>query len=316
LTIHVVFAAVLQGLSHSDLAKFKIVDLVEIAGKKGVSGGRNATRDTLLSALSRAGVTTADLTKGQLKELGAVAAAPAASYSSSSSSSSGDRWASYSRSSAPAASGSSDAKLSAGDLSAFKIVDLVEIGGKKGVSGGRNATRDSLTRDLVQAGVSLSDLTRGQLVDLGTKLGKAGLSRDINAARAELAALVGGSGSATATWRSTPVPTKTQEAPASWRTSSSTPSSSSSSSSGDRWASYSRGSSSSSAAPTASAGGAGGSKLSAGDLATLPIDDLRDLVKKVGAELPREPTKDNVINGLVAKGVSLEHCSRGKFGKW
>jgi hypothetical protein len=287
LTIHVVFAAVLQGLSHSDLAKFKIVDLVEIAGKKGVSGGRNATRDTLLSALSRAGVTTADLTKGQLKELGAVAAAPAASYSSSSSSSSGDRWASYSRSSAPAASGSSDAKLSAGDLSAFKIVDLVEIGGKKGVSGGRNATRDSLTRDLVQAGVSLSDLTRGQLVDLGIKLGKAGLSRDINAARAELASLIGGSGSAPASWRSTPAPT------------------------GGRFDNYAR--SAPAATPAAAAGSASGAKLSAGDLATLPIDDLRDLVKKVGAELPREPTRDNVINGLISKGVSLEHCTRGEF---
>jgi hypothetical protein len=301
---------------------------VEIAAKKGVSGGRNATRDSLTDALLKVGVSSADLTKGQLAELKAgggaamsipstpAPAAPAAPAASSG----GDRWASYSRGSgsSPAASGggSGDAKLSAGDLSSFKIVDLVEIAAKKGVSGGRNASRDTLTDALVKASVSLSDLTRGQLVDLGTKLGKAGLSRDINAARAELAALVGGSGSATATWRSTPVPTKTQEAPASWRTSSSTPSSSSSSSSGDRWASYSRGSSSSSAAPTASAGGAGGSKLSAGDLATLPIDDLRDLVKKVGAELPREPTKDNVINGLVAKGVSLEHCSRGKFGKW
>eukprot|EP00775_Hariotina_reticulata_P008024 gene8023-8220_t len=266
-------------LGAADLAKFKIADLAEIARKKGVSGGRNATRDTLTQALLKAGVSAADLTKGQLADLKA------------------------------AAGGSGDAKLSAGDLASFKIVDLVEIAGKRGVTAGRNASRDTLTEALVKAGVSLSDLTRGQLVDLGTKLGKAGLSRDINAARAELASLVGGSGSATATWRATPVPTKTQEPPASWRTSSSTPSSSSSSSSGDRWASYSRGSSAS-AAP-ASAGGASGAKLSASDLATLPIDDLRDLVKKVGAELPREPTKDNVISGLIAKGVSLEHCTRG-----
>ncbi|KAF6262750.1 hypothetical protein COO60DRAFT_1699161 [Scenedesmus sp. NREL 46B-D3] len=123
--------------------------------------------------------------------------------------------------------------------------------------------------------------------DLGIKLGKAGLSRDINAARAELSALIGGSGSAPASWRSTPAPTA----------------------SGDRFANYSR---SSGSAPAAR-GGAGGSgaKLSASDLAILRIDDLRDLVKKTGAELPREPTKDGVISALIAKGVSVNECTRG-----
>jgi hypothetical protein len=56
---------------------------------------------------------------------------------------------------------------------------------------------------------------------------------------------------------------------------------------------------------------ASGSKLSAGDLAALRIDDLRDLVKKTGAQLPREPTKDGVISGLVSKGVSLNDLTRG-----
>jgi hypothetical protein len=325
-------AAPAGALSASDLAKFKIADLVEIGAKKGVSGGRNATRDSLTSALLKAGVTAADLTKGQLAELKsgggsssfsstpstpsysapAPAAAPAAS--------SGDRWSSYSSSSRSSssggASGSADAKLSSGDLSAFKIADLVEIGAKKGVSGGRNATRDSLVDALVKAGVSLSDLTRGQLVDLGTKLGKAGLSRDINAARAELASLVGGSGSATASWRASPAPTSTpaanQQPPASWR---STPSSSSSSSGGDRWSSYSRGSTP--AASGSGSAGSTGSKLSASDLSILRIDDLRDLVKKTGAQLPREATKDGVISALVSKGVSLNDCTRGELmGCW
>jgi hypothetical protein len=319
-------AAPAGALSASDLAKFKIADLVEIGAKKGVSGGRNATRDSLTSALLKAGISAADLTKGQLAELKsggssfsstpstpsysapAPAAAPAAS--------SGDRWASYSSSSrgsssGGASSGSADAKLSSGDLSAFKIADLVEIGAKKGVSGGRNATRDSLVDALVKAGVSLSDLTRGQLVDLGTKLGKAGLSRDINAARSELASLVGGSGSATASWRASPAPTSTpaanQQPPASWR---STPSSSSSSG-GDRWSSYSR-SSTPAASGSGSAGSAGG-KLSASDLSVLRIDDLRDLVSKTGAQLPREATKDGVISALVSKGVSLNDCTRGEW---
>jgi hypothetical protein len=324
-------AAPAGALSASDLAKFKIADLVEIGAKKGVSGGRNATRDTLTSALLKAGVSAADLTKGQLSELkagggsssfgsapstpsySAPAAAPAAS-------SGGDRWSSYSRDSSPApagrSSGSGDAKLSAGDMSAFKIADLVEIGAKKGVTGGRNATRDSLVGDLVKAGVSLSDLTRGQLVDLGTKLGKAGLSRDVNAARAELASLVGGSGSATASWRASAAPTSTpassQQPPASWR---STPSSSSSGSAGgDRWSSYSRGSTpAASGSGGSGSSGAAGGKLSASDLSILRIDDLQDLVKKTGAQIPREATKDGVISALVAKGVSVNECTRGEL---
>lgn len=58
---------------------------------------------------------------------------------------------------------------------------------------------------------------------------------------------------------------------------------------------------------------ASGSKLSSSDLAALRIDDLRDLVKKTGAQLPREPTKDAVISGLVAKGVSLNDLTRGEL---
>jgi hypothetical protein len=191
-----------QTLSASDLSAFKIVDLVEIAGKKGCSPGRNSTRDTVINALVRAGVSINDLSKGQQADLKAKGGA--SSYSSSPATSSTDRFANYSRSSSasstPRASGQSGAGLSAGDLSAFKIVDLVEIAAKKGVNGGRNGTRDSLVSALVSAGVSLNDLSRGQLVDLGIKLGKAGLSRDVNQARAELASLIGGSGSASARW--------------------------------------------------------------------------------------------------------------------
>jgi len=192
----------LQALSSSDLSAFKIIDLVELAAKKGCSPGRNATRDTVINALVRAGVSQADLTKGQLADLKA-AGGSSSSYSAPAASS-GDRFANYSRSSSASpssnysAGSSSGATLSAGDLSAFKIVDLVEIAAKKGVKGGRNATRDSLTNELTRAGVSLNDLTRGQLGDLGIKLGKAGLSRDINQARAELASLIGGSGSSPA----------------------------------------------------------------------------------------------------------------------
>jgi hypothetical protein len=91
-------------------------------------------------------------------------------------------------------------------------------------------------------------------------------------------------------WRSTPTPAA---------------------SSGDRFASYS---SSRPAAGSSGSRGSGspGAKLGAGDLAHLPIDDLRDLVKKLGTELPREPTRDNVISGLVQKGVSLGDLTRGK----
>jgi len=187
------------------------------------------------------------------------------------------------------------AALSATDLAAFKADDLSELCRKKGVSGGRTATRDSLTSALLKAGVTLADLSRGQLVDLGVKLGKAGLPRDLNAARRELERLVGGGSSAsyggnsTASWRSTP---------------SSQPAATSS---GDRWASYSRGST-----PAAAAGGsATGAGLSHSDLAALRIDDLRDLVKKTGTQLPREPTKDGLISALVSKGVNLSHCTRG-----
>ena len=57
---------------------------------------------------------------------------------------------------------------------------------------------------------------------------------------------------------------------------------------------------------------ASGSTLSASDLSVLRIDDLRDLVKKTGAQLPREPTKDGVISALISKGVSLNDLTRGE----
>jgi lambda repressor-like predicted transcriptional regulator len=56
---------------------------------------------------------------------------------------------------------------------------------------------------------------------------------------------------------------------------------------------------------------ASGSKLSAGDLSALRIDDLRDLANKTGTQLPREPTKDGVISALTSKGVSLNDLTRG-----
>jgi hypothetical protein len=317
-----------SALSASDLAKFKIADLVEIAAKRGVSAGRNATRDSVTAALLKAGVSASDLTKGQLAELrGGGSASPApASYSAppaaapaASAPASGDRWSSYSSggsSAGGASAGSGTAQLSAGDLSAFKTADLAEIAVKRGVSGGRNATRDTLTSELLRAGVSLADLTRGQLVDLGTKLGKAGLSRDINAARAELASLIGGGGSAPAAWRASPAPAAAapaanQQPPASWRSSSNS-SSSGSAAGGDRWSTYSTGATQAASWRRSGSHNASGSKLSASDLAILRIDDLRDLVKKTGAELPREPTKDSVISALTSKGVSVNDLTRGE----
>lgn len=181
--------------------------------------------------------------------------------------------------------------LSATDLSAFKADDLSELCRKKGVTGGRNATRDSLTAALVKAGVSLADLSRGQLVDLGVKLGKVGLPRDLNAARSELAKVVGGGASY-----------GSSSSASSWRTTS-TPAAST-----GRFDSYA----SKSSAPAARASGAAtGGALSQSDLAVLRIDDLRDLVKVTGVVLPREPTKDGLISALVAKGVNLTHCTRG-----
>jgi len=180
--------------------------------------------------------------------------------------------------------------LSATDLSAFKADDLSQIARKKGVSGGRNATRDSLTAALVKAGVTLADLSRGQLVDLGVKLGKAGLPSDVNAARNELAKFIGGGASYGSSSSSS----------SSWRTTSSPA------------ASTGRFESSRSSAPAArSSGPVTGGALSQSDLAVLRIDDLRDLVKATGVELPREPTKAGLISGLVAKGVNLTHCTRG-----
>ncbi len=94
-------------------------------------------------------------------------------------------------------------------------------------------------------------------------------------------------------------------APRSWR---STPAPSAST---DRFASYSSSRPAASSYGGASSGSAG-AKLGAKDLGHLRIDDLRDLVKKTGAQLPREPTRDNVVSALIQKGVSLNELTRGK----
>jgi hypothetical protein len=112
---------------------------------------------------------------------GGYSAAPAASTSnwrsapaeSSSSSSSGDRWASYSRSSGSSgsagASGGSGAVYEA-DLSAFKVDVLADMARKKGIAV-RNATKDSLVRELVRS-LTLNDLSRGQLVEILHNIGQ------------------------------------------------------------------------------------------------------------------------------------------------
>jgi hypothetical protein len=71
------------------------------------------------------------------------------------------RWSRAAEPAAPqrSAGGSSSGggrTLSASDLAVFKIADLAEIGRKKGVTGGRDATRQSLTDALIKAGVSTS----------------------------------------------------------------------------------------------------------------------------------------------------------------
>jgi hypothetical protein len=177
--------------------------------------------------------------------------------------------------------------LSANHLSSFKADDLSELCRKKGVTGGRNATRDSLTAALVKAGVSVADLSRGQLTDLAVKLGKGSLPRDLNAARSELSKLLGGGSYGSSSSAS------------SWRTSSPAAST-------GRFDSYAP-----STPARGSSGAATGGALSNSDLAVLRIDDLRDLVKVTGVQLPREPTKDGLISALVAKGVNLTHCTRG-----
>jgi hypothetical protein len=139
----------------------------------------------------------------------------------------------------------------------------------------------------------------GMLVDLATKLG-ASLAKDAEGLRRNLASVVGGgsSGGSAARWRSSPAPAASS-APAA-------------ASSGDRWSKYSAGSTQAASWRRSGSHNASGSKLSASDLSILRIDDLRDLVKKTGAQLPREPTKDGVISALVSKGVSLNECTRGE----
>jgi hypothetical protein len=142
--------------------------LVDLANKLGAPMARDVDglRKNLASAVGKGG----------------YSAAPAASTSnwrsapaesSSSSSSSGDRWASYSRSSgssgSAAASGGSGAVYEA-DLSAFKVDVLADMARKKGIAV-RNATKDSLVRELVRS-LTLNDLSRGQLVEILHNIGQ------------------------------------------------------------------------------------------------------------------------------------------------
>jgi hypothetical protein len=242
-------------LSASDLVAFKVDDLATLARKKGVELGKAPSRDTLTAGLLEKRLSLADLSVGQLAELGA--------------------------------------KL-----------------GKTG-----------LPRD--------ADKARAELRPL---LGKGGSASSAS------------SGSA-ASWRSAapaaaaaaPQRSRSQSPPASWIRAapvSNTPAPASRSSGGDRWASYGgRGASAAapasssgsrwerassapatsrgSAAPSSGSSSSSGARLSNGDLSGLRIDDLRELAAKVGAALPREPTKDALISALVTKGVSLDHMTRG-----
>jgi hypothetical protein len=132
------------------------------------------------------------------------------------------------------------------------------------------------------------------LVDLATKLG-ASLAKDAEGLRRNLSSVVGGGSSGgAASWRSTPA---ASAAPAG----------------GDRWSKYSAGSTQAASWRRSGSHNASGSKLSASDLSILRIDDLQDLVKKTGAQLPREATKDGVISALISKGVSLNECTRGEW---
>jgi hypothetical protein len=139
----------------------------------------------------------------------------------------------------------------------------------------------------------------GMLVDLATKLG-ASLAKDAEGLRRNLSSVVGGSSSGSAaSWRSSPAPAASS-APAA-------------AASGDRWSKYSAGSTQAASWRRSGSHNASGSKLSASDLSILRIDDLQDLVKKTGAQLPREATKDGVISALISKGVSLNECTRGEW---
>jgi len=134
-------------------------------------------------------------------------------------------------------------------------------------------------------------------VDLSTKLG-APLAKDVDSLRRNLSSLVGGSGSGSSasSWRSTPAAAPAAAAPA-----------------GDRWSKYSAGATQSASWRRSGSHNASGSKLSTSDLAHLRLDDLSDLVRKTGAEVPRDRTKDTVIGALVSKGVSLNDLTRGKY---
>jgi hypothetical protein len=137
------------------------------------------------------------------------------------------------------------------------------------------------------------------LVDLATKLG-ASLAKDAEGLRRNLASVVGGGSSGgAASWRSSPAPAASS-APAA-------------ASSGDRWSKYSAGSTQAASWRRSGSHNASGSKLSASDLSILRIDDLQELVKKTGAQIPREATKDGVISALISKGVSLNECTRGEW---
>jgi hypothetical protein len=140
--------------------------LVDLANKLGQPLARDvdSLRKNLSSAVGKGGYSPA------------APAASASSWRTSSpapATSSGDRWASYSRSSSNGASAGSSGGSGAvyeADLSAFKVDVLADMARKKGISV-RNATKDSLVRELVRS-LTLKDLSRGQLVEILHNIGQ------------------------------------------------------------------------------------------------------------------------------------------------
>jgi hypothetical protein len=141
--------------------------LVDLANKLGQPLARDvdSLRKNLSSAVGKGGYSPA------------APAASASSWRTSSpapATSSGDRWASYSRSSssngASAGSSGGSGAVYEADLSAFKVDVLADMARKKGISV-RNATKDSLVRELVRS-LTLNDLSRGQLVEILHNIGQ------------------------------------------------------------------------------------------------------------------------------------------------
>lgn len=143
--------------------------LVDLANKLGQPLARDvdSLRKNLSSAVGKGGYSpAAPASSGSNWRTSSPA--PAAT-------SSGDRWASYSRSSGGSSGSSAGASGGSGavyeaDLSAFKVDVLADMARKKGISV-RNATKDSLVRELTRS-LTLNDLSRGQLVEILHNIGQ------------------------------------------------------------------------------------------------------------------------------------------------